>query len=85
MNKPQEVPKLAPKPSQQVIDILESALEDAKSGELKQLLLVGDYQDLVVQSAWSDITDNRMRLIGELEQLKFHLMSAELEYKIIGR
>lgn len=61
-----------PQPS--VIKQVESLLEHAKSGELQELVYVCGWRGNSVNHGHSRI-QNRMRIIGELEQVKWHLMS----------
>jgi len=67
-----------PKPEQSVIDVLESMLRDAKSGELRACIFVCDYHTNEVMTRHSAISKNKVRLIGELEYLKHELLCKDL-------
>ena len=65
-------------PNPVVIEYLESLLEEAKSGDLQEIVCVMSYRGNYVNSLHTQIGDNRTRIIGELEQIKFHLLAREL-------
>ena len=60
-------------PEQSVIKQVEKLLELAKSGELQEIAYVCGYKGNTVNSGWTKL-NNRMRVIGELEQIKWHLL-----------
>lgn len=62
-------------PQPHVIQALESLLAQAKSGELQTIVYVCDWRANSISHGWSSIKKNRMRIIGELEQVKWHLLS----------
>ena len=62
-----------PEPS--LIEHLESFLKQAKTGELQALVYVSSFKNNSVNHGWTKLPNNRMRLIGELEQVKWHLLS----------
>ena len=66
----------APNPS--VIRFLRELLDHAESGELQEVVCVMSYRGNQVNSLATGLADNRMRIIGEIEQIKFHLMAREL-------
>ncbi|MFT6550495.1 MAG: hypothetical protein ACJA1I_000523 [Zhongshania marina] len=65
-------------PNPVVIEYLTLLLEEAKSGDLQDIVCVMSYRGNRVNSLHTQVSDNRMRLIGELEQIKFHLLAREL-------
>lgn len=62
-------------PEKSLIEHLEKMLEKAKTGELQALVYVKSYNNNEVNHGWTNLPNNRMRLIGELEQVKWHLLS----------
>ena len=48
----------------------------AKSGELQSIVYVCSYRGNWVNHGWGQL-QNRMRLVGELEQVKWHLLSLD--------
>lgn len=58
---------------QQTIDTLEDLLGKAKTGELQSLVFVEKYHDGGIAHGWAGRPDNEM--IGELEDLKFNILS----------
>ncbi len=62
-------------PRQSVIDCLKKLLEQANSGELQTIVYVCDWRGNDIGHGWSEIHKNRVRIIGELEQVKWHLLS----------
>lgn len=63
-------------PNISLIEHLENLLDKAKSGELQELVYVCSYDDNTTNSGWSAIR-NRIRLIGQIEQLKHNLMMGD--------
>jgi hypothetical protein len=63
-------------PEKTVIEHLEALLENARKGELQELVYVCSYKGNFVNHGWTKL-NNRMRLIGELEQVKWHLLSQD--------
>jgi hypothetical protein len=63
-------------PNTSLINYLENLLINAKSGELQEIVYVCSYRGNFVNHGWTKLT-NRMRLIGELEQVKWHLLSLD--------
>lgn len=60
-------------PDKSLIEHIESILAAAKSGELQEIVYVCGYRNNSVNHGWSKL-NNRMRMIGELEQVKWHLL-----------
>ena len=65
-------------PNDGLIKHIEEILRQAKSGELQGVIIISSFDDNTVNSSWhADIMRNRMRLIGELEQVKYHFLAIE--------
>ena len=62
----------AEKPDQDVIDVLEHALEMAKSGELRDIVLCGHIKGGDIFSDFLNV--EMLTAVGMLEFLKFRLM-----------
>jgi hypothetical protein len=62
-----------PKACDQTVSIVEDLLEKAKSGELKSLVFVDEYQDGSAGHGWAGTPSKKM--IGELEEVKFCIFS----------
>lgn len=54
-----------------LVEHLEYLLKEAKSGELQGVAYACSWRRNVVSNGWSEIRNNKMRVVGEL----FHLMS----------
>ena len=63
-------------PQGNTIKQLEGLLAQAKSGELQAIVFVCSYRGNTVNHGWSQL-QNRMRLVGELEQVKWHLLALD--------
>ena len=63
-------------PQRSTIEHLENLLVQAKSGELQAIVYVCSYRGNTVNHGWGQL-QNRMRLVGELEQVKWHLLSLD--------
>jgi hypothetical protein len=63
-------------PNESLVHQLEGLVTAAKSGDLQEIAYVCSYRGNFVNHGWSRIT-NRMRIIGELEQIKWHLLSMD--------
>lgn len=66
----------ANQPQQDLVLQLERLLEEARSGELQGIAYAVTYVASEVSHGWF-FHNNRMRLIGELEQVKWHLLSQD--------
>lgn len=60
-------------PKKEVIEHVEDLLRIAKNGELQGLVYVCVYRGNFVNHGYTDC-GNRMRVIGELEQIKWKLL-----------
>lgn len=65
-------------PSETLIEHLEDLLAKAKDGELQGIVYVCSYRLNSVNSGWTALNDNRMRIMGELHQLLHHFASMEV-------
>ena len=63
-------------PQESTIKQLEGLLAQAKSGELQAIVYVCSYRGNSVNHGWSQL-QNRVRLVGELEQVKWHLLALD--------
>lgn len=70
-----ELKLIVDQPQPLLVKQLEGLLIEAKSGELQSIVYVCDWRANYVSHGWSAIKKNRTRLIGELEQVKWHLLS----------
>lgn len=64
-------------PHKATIEHLEELLADAKSGELQGFIYICSYKGNKVNSGWTAIGCNRMKLMGELYQVLHHLAAME--------
>jgi len=63
-------------PNQATIDMLEKALERAKSGEIRTVLCVYGYDDDSWSSGWSiDSRSSSLRLLGAVTQFSFQVQT----------
>lgn len=70
-----EVKKLEevkPRADPATVEVLEAALADAKAGDLRGVLIIGETKDLQVAS-YANFADAE-RVIGYLERLKFRML-----------
>ena len=68
---------IEPAPDKSLIEHIEDLLKEAKSGELQGLIYVCRYKGDKVAHGWAGVGTHRMRVIGELEQMKWHLMALD--------
>ena len=62
-------------PNPDLIEVLEALLEEAKSGELRSLLMLKGYDDNTYGHAWAwDRRNNPRAAVGELGILQFEWM-----------
>lgn len=64
-------------PNKELIEALEEILAQARTGELQGCVMACSFRGNYVGSWWSGINANRIRLIGELEQVKWQMCSLE--------
>lgn len=63
-------------PNQSTIDMLETMLANAKSGELRTIVVVSGWDDDAWTHSWSiDARGSSRRLIGELTMLHFDMVT----------
>ena len=63
-------------PNSALIKQLNGLLEEAKSGELQGMVYVCSYKGNSVSHGWA-VSSNIMRIIGEIEQVKWHLLAMD--------
>lgn len=65
-------------PNQSCLDVLNEALELAKSGRLQTVFMVGLTSERIMVNAWSE-TDSVFEMIGAVEQSKLDFQNRRLE------
>lgn len=62
------------KPDEEVINLLEDILEQAKKGEIQSVALVYSWGNMWTNNAWAGMNKNNMAIIGEAACLQQELL-----------
>jgi hypothetical protein len=64
-------------PHKATIEHLKELVVEAESGELQGVIYICSYKGNRVNSGWTAVSENRMRIMGELYQVLHHLAAME--------
>ncbi len=74
-----KIVNIKPNVDPELINAIEKLLREAKSGEIRGLAYAINFNDGDTANGWVNIENNVMAIIGEVETLKFELMTNYVE------
>ena len=72
---------IKPKTDPELIKSLEKLLREAKTGEVRGLAYVVNFDTGDTANGWVNVDNNVMAIIGEVETLKYELMNNYVEMR----
>jgi len=70
------------KPVPDVIEFIEGLLEQAKSGDLVGIAIIGVMSDGCSGNGWNSIEENVMKVLGEISVLQRDIMDVNVDLRI---